>query len=243
MSSLPKRSSPRSTAFSKPDALSRTSTSACSIFPPSSINRMSISAGSSARTASAFTIARTKDSRAANRSTRATSAPATPFSNFYVVAGLPLLGVPPLLGKTGAFFLVSSWAKRRTSTARSSPAQTVSDFDRPSRKPPERLRQPLPAFRRPPAHRLARMGRRRLCPRQIRGQAHPPRYRRGLVPLVPRHRPRKLRERRSSQNHQRAIRRRESRPRRAPRRRLQLSIRRQRHFRPGRLAAHRLSAL
>jgi len=45
---------------------------------------------------------------------RATSAPATPFSNFYVVAGLPLLGVPPLLGKTGAFILVSSWAKRRT---------------------------------------------------------------------------------------------------------------------------------
>jgi len=46
-----------------------------------------------------FTIARTKDSRAANRSTRATSAPATPFSNFYVVARLPLLGVPPCWGR------------------------------------------------------------------------------------------------------------------------------------------------
>src|SRR6266446_6180574 len=64
-----------------------------------------------------------------------------------------------------------------------------------SQKPPERFRQPLPALRRPPAHRLARMGRRRFCPRQVRRQTHPPRYRRRLVPLVPRHRPRKLRKR------------------------------------------------
>src|SRR5438477_12878751 len=42
----------------------------------------STSAGSSAKTASVFIIARTKDSPTANRSTRATSAPATPSSSF-----------------------------------------------------------------------------------------------------------------------------------------------------------------
>src|SRR6267154_232328 len=97
MNSRKKLSGRRLTVFSKPDVLSRTSTSAFSISLPSSISRTSISAGSSARTASAFTIARTKDSTAANRSIRTTWAPATPFSNFYVVTGL----------QTGAFFPVS----------------------------------------------------------------------------------------------------------------------------------------
>ncbi len=67
--------------FSKPAASSRTSTLASWIFPQSSISRTSISAGSSARTASVFTIARTKVSPAASRSILATSAPATPFSS------------------------------------------------------------------------------------------------------------------------------------------------------------------
>ena len=72
----------RSIAFSKPVAWSRISTSASLIFPPSSTIRTSTSAGSSAKTASVFIIARTKDSLTANRSTRATSAPATPSSSF-----------------------------------------------------------------------------------------------------------------------------------------------------------------
>jgi len=113
---------------------------------------------------------------------------------------------------------------------------------RPPRKPPERLRQPLSA-----------LGAHQPIDWHEWGDAA---FR--SAPPNPRHAPsssifapsvatgatsstRKLRERRNRQkiiNEQ--FRRRKSRSRRAPRRRLPLPIRRQRHFRPGRLAAHRL---
>ena len=85
------------------------------------------------------------------------------------------------------------------------------------------------------------MGRGSFRKRARRRQADPARYRRGLVPLVPRHRSRELRKSRNRRAHQPAFHSRESRSRRAPRRGCALPIRDQRHFRPGRLAAHRLS--
>ena len=61
---------------------------------------------------------------------------------------------------------------------------------------------------------------------EVGRQAHSSGHRRGVVPLVPRDRPRELRESRNRQDHQREFYRRESGSRRAPRRRLALSVRR-----------------
>jgi len=66
--------------------------------------------------------------------------------------------------------------------------------DQSHRKSLERFYQPLSSFRGAPAGRLARVGRRSVCARARRKQADPAGYWRGLVPLVPRYRPRELRK-------------------------------------------------
>ena len=74
-----------------------------------------------------------------------------------------------------------------------------------------------------------------------RRKTGPARYRRGLVPLVPCDRPRELRKSRNRGDDQQPLHSREGGPRRAARRGRALSVRRQRDFRAGRLAAHGVS--
>src|ERR1700691_5935455 len=66
--------------------------------------------------------------------------------------------------------------------------------DQSHRKSLEGFYQPLSSFRGAPAGRLARVGRRSICARASRKQTDPAGYWRGLVPLVPRDRPRELRK-------------------------------------------------
>ncbi len=109
------------------------------------------------------------------------------------------------------------------------------------RQPAGRLRQRLPALGAASAGPVASLGRGGLCPGQGRRQAHSARHRRGLVPLVPRHGSRVLRESGDRPAHQRAFCRRQGRSRRAARCGRALPGCGLGHQRPGRLAADGLS--